>query len=200
MDKPALVFDLGGVFVELTGLATMKQWTKGRLSVDQLWTIWFESDYVKQFESGFMDPKTFARGIIHEFGLPVNADEFLVHFSGWSNQLFPGSRHLLKSLKDRYTLASLSNTNSIHWTFLCENLCIDKYFHINFPSHLIGKVKPEIDTFHYVIEQLSIPPEQIYFFDDTVFNVENAKKAGLKAFQVVGLNQLKETLNRLELV
>jgi len=194
------MFDLGGVFIELTGVTKMLEWTQNRLSVDDLWDIWFASDHVKGFETGQMDDLTFARGIVDEFDLAINSHEFLFHFSSWSNHLFPGSRKLLSHLKENYTLACLSNTNAIHWKNMCDKFNIDRYFHFNFPSHMIGKVKPELDTFTFVIDQLATPPDQIYFFDDNPDNIQNAAKAGLKAFRVVGIQELNETLSRLSLV
>jgi putative hydrolase of the HAD superfamily len=200
MNSPALLFDLGGVFIELTGVSQMLEWTDHRLTIDELWSIWLSSEAVRSFESGRLDARSFARGVIHDYTLDIDIDEFLVHFSSWSNRLFPGSRRLLTALSERYTLASLSNTNAIHWANLCERFGIDRYFHFNFPSHQIGRVKPAIDTFTYVIDQLERPANQIFFFDDHPDNIASAKQAGLNAHQVIGIDDLNQTLSRLSLV
>lgn len=200
MNPPALIFDLGGVFIELTGVSQMLDWTGHRLSVDELWSIWLRSDAVRHFESGQLDARSFAQGVIDDYTLAIGIDEFLIHFSSWSNRLYPGSRRLLASLAQRYTLVSLSNTNAIHWGNLCERFKIDRYFHFNFPSHQIGRVKPAIDTFTYVIDQLDRPASQIFFFDDHPDNIASARQAGLNAHQVVGIDDLRRTLSRLSLV
>lgn len=200
LNMPALIFDLGGVFIELTGVEKMLEWTGNRLTVEELWSIWFSSHAVKDFETGRLDAHTFAVGIIQDYNLPVDPHEFLVHFSSWSNQLYPGSRHLLTHLGVRYTLASLSNTNVIHWQNMCDRFDIDQYFHYNFPSHETGRIKPEINTFFYVIDQLSVPPDQIFFFDDNPDNVDSARQAGMNAFRVVGLSELNQTLSLLDLM
>ncbi|GAB6096324.1 HAD family phosphatase [Desulfatiferula olefinivorans] len=200
MNEPTLIFDLGGVFIELTGVSQMREWTGHRLSVDELWSIWLHSEAVRRFESGLLDPRSFAQGVIDDYALSIDIDVFLDHFSSWSNHLFPGSRRLLSALSERYTLASLSNTNAIHWTNLCERFGIDRYFHHNFPSHQIGRVKPAIDTFTYVIDQLDSPAEQIFFFDDHPDNIASARQAGLNAHQVVGLDDLNRTLSSLSLI
>lgn len=200
MNNPTLIFDLGGVFIELTGVETMMEWTQNRLSVDELWATWIASDHVKLFETGQTNELTFAQGMIKEFDLPVSTDEFLFHFSSWANRLFPGSRKLLTQLKQSYTLVSLSNTNVIHWDNLCDQFDIDRYFHFNFPSHMTGKIKPDLHTFTHVISELSTPPDQLFFFDDNPDNIANAKHAGLNAHQVVGLTGLNEALSRLSLV
>lgn len=200
MTQPILIFDLGGVFIELTGVDTMHEWTRDRLDINELWDIWFNSEYVKGFETGQMDKRTFARGIIGEYGLPVETEEFLRHFSTWSNQLFPGTRRLLDRLKDTYTLVSLSNTNAIHWENLCDQFNLDRFFHHNFPSHVMGKIKPDLSTFTYVMDQLDARPGEAFFFDDTVANVQNARRAGMNAFHVVGIDHLNRTLSDLSLI
>lgn len=195
-----LIFDLGGVFIELTGVSTMLEWTNGRFSVDELWDLWFTSKGVKLFETGQTNSVVFAESIIDEFRLPVNHQEFLLHFSSWSNILFPGTRKLLSSLKNKYTLVSLSNTNHIHWNNICDFFHIDRYFDYNFPSHLTGKLKPDIDTYEFVIQNISTPPDEMIFFDDNRTNIINATNAGITSYQVSGIDQLYSKINELELL
>ena len=195
-----LIFDLGGVFIKLTGVAKMIEWTNGRISEEELWNIWFNSVSVREFETGALDSRTFAKGIIREFGLNVDETEFLNQFTSWASELFPGARRLLTDLKQKYTLVSLSNTNVIHWDNLCDRFQIHQFFHHNFPSHVTGRVKPEIDTFGYVLSQLESPPERIIFFDDNPDNISNAKQTGIHAFQVEGVDGLYQQLNLLKIL
>jgi putative hydrolase of the HAD superfamily len=192
-----LIFDLGGVFVKLTGVEKMMEWTRGRYTVDELWAVWFQSEAVKGFETGAIDAASFAIGIIREYGLPVSIDEFLYHFSSWASEMFPGSRRLLSGLRDTYTLVSLSNTNIMHWDLLCDRYQLDQYFHHNFPSHEIGRIKPEAATFDYVLSQLPSPAHRVIFFDDTPKNIESARSVGIHAVQVQGVDGLTRTLSHL---
>jgi len=50
-----------------------------------------------------------------------------------------------------------------------------------FISHLIGKRKPNADTFSWVCSQLKFPPEQVLFIDDSPQHIEGALAAGLQA-------------------
>ncbi len=192
-----LIFDLGGVFIRLTGVDKMLEWTSGRFSVEELWSVWFQSEAVKGFETGNIDAVSFAHGVIREYGLAVSVDEFLFHFSSWASEMFPGSRRLLSGLRGKYTLVSLSNTNAMHWDMLCDRYQLDQYFDHNFPSHEIGRIKPEISTFDYVLSQLTSPAHRVLFFDDTPQNIENARSVGIHAVQVLGVDGLSQTLTRL---
>jgi len=195
-----LIFDLGGVFIKLTGVEKMLEWTMGRFTVEELWAIWFQSDAVRGFETGSIDADTFAQGVIREYGLCVTVDEFLFHFASWASEMFPGSRRLLSGLRGRYTLVSLSNTNAMHWEMLRDRYQLDRYFDHNFPSHEIGRIKPEVSTFDYVLNQLTSPAHRVLFFDDTPKNIESARSLGIHAVQVLGVDGLAHTLSRLGIV
>lgn len=67
-------------------------------------------------------------------------------------------------------------------------------FHYHFASHLMGKVKPDIEAFDYVVAELGVLPSSILFFDDNQMNVEAAQKVGMNATQVIGFDQLQLAL------
>jgi len=47
-------------------------------------------------------------------------------------------------------------------------------------SHLIGKRKPEVDTFSWVASQLGMLSEDILFIDDSPQHIEGAQKTGMQ--------------------
>ena len=136
-----ILFDLGGVLVELAGVEKMLEWSPGIDSTEELWRRWLRSDAVRRFETGATDRDAFARDVIAEFGVPVPADEFLAAFTWWPRAVLPGAHELLASLRDRYRLASVSNTNEIHWARFSGQWSLDRAFHHNFPSHLVGQAE-----------------------------------------------------------
>jgi putative hydrolase of the HAD superfamily len=50
-----------------------------------------------------------------------------------------------------------------------------------FISNLIGKRKPNTDTFTWVCSQLQFAPEEVLFIDDSPQHIEGALAAGLQA-------------------
>ena len=107
-----ILFDLGGVLVQLGGLDTIQSWTKW--DRDELWHRWLTSPTVRCFESGQISIEQFGRDLDEEFSLPVDADEFLKVFAQWPKGQFPGVDELLTTLTPSYQLGCLSNTNSFH--------------------------------------------------------------------------------------
>jgi putative hydrolase of the HAD superfamily len=189
-----LLFDLGGVLIELAGVDRMLELTAHALSVDELWVRWLASEGVRQFESGRSNPEDFAAAILAEFGLPIGAAQFLEEFTAWPKGVFPGSYELLQTLSASYRLACLSNTNALHWSRICDEMGLLRYFDAGFASHLIGLMKPDAEIFQHVIEQLGCPPERILFLDDNRLNIESARSAGMTAHRVAGLAEVTALL------
>ena len=59
----AIVFDIGGVLVELSGVAQMLEWCGGTLGEEELWRRWLSSPGVRRFESGQSNAAEFARAV-----------------------------------------------------------------------------------------------------------------------------------------
>jgi putative hydrolase of the HAD superfamily len=187
-----ILFDLGGVLVELAGVEKMLEWSEGVANTDELWQRWLRSESVRRFETGAIGADEFARGILREFGVPVSPSEFLDAFRGWPRGLYPGARQLLAELAPRYRLASVSNTNVLHWTRLTGDWSLDRAFHHNFPSHQVGKLKPDLDYFRHVLEAVAAPPERVLFIDDNAINVDAAAALGLNAHRALGVEGARE--------
>jgi glucose-1-phosphatase len=195
----AVLFDLGGVLIELVGVERMLEWAPGLGGTDELWRQWLQSPAVRRYETGNGSRDEFADGVIAEFGLPVDRDAFLAEFAWWPRTLFAGVDALLSSLAPRYTLASLSNTNELHWERFSREWSLPGRFHHNFPSHAVGKLKPDAEYFLHVLDALGVPPERTLFVDDNAINVAAAAKLGIVARRAVGPEGVRTVLAALGL-
>ena len=104
-----VLFDIGGVLVELSGVSTMLEWMGGRVSRAEMWKMWLSSPTVRAFETGQIQPDPFASQLIEEMSLPVSGGELLKQFATWNLRLFPGALDLVASIPQRYTRATLCN-------------------------------------------------------------------------------------------
>jgi glucose-1-phosphatase len=193
----AILFDLGGVLIELAGVEQMLSWSRGMADTRELWRRWLHSPAVRRFESGLIAREAFAAEMVAEFDVPVPADVFLDAFTRWPRAVYPGAEALLTELKPRYRLASVSNTNEIHWRRFREEWRIDRHFHDNFPSFRVGRLKPDADYFDHVLDALDVPASRVLFFDDNVINVEGAAHLGIVARQVSGPQGVRAALEEL---
>ncbi|MGA2981231.1 MAG: HAD-IA family hydrolase [Terriglobales bacterium] len=169
-----VLFDVGGVLVEPSGVATMLTWMDNRVSTEELWQMWLTSPTVRSFETGKMSTEDFADRIIADFSLPILGSEFLREMTRWSVTLFPGAIELIERVPSRYQRATLCNSNPIHWSYLTQNERLINAFEHHFASHLIGKIKPDEEAFRYVTDALGCEPEEVLFLDDNHLNVLGA--------------------------
>jgi len=195
----ALLFDLGGVIVELDGIERMMQWCPSLGDTEALWRRWLASPSVRAYESGRATRSQFAESVIAEFALPVSCDVFLDEFRFWPRKLYHDAPALLQALKPRYRLASLSNTNELHWERFDREWQLPSYFHANFPSYAVGRLKPDADYFEHVLETLNVAPQQALFIDDNTLNVEAAARLGIHARKAIGPAGVRAVLAELDL-
>jgi putative hydrolase of the HAD superfamily len=189
-----VLFDLGGVLVELTGESTMLGWLGNQITLDELWVKWLASPAVRDFERGRISTQLFAGQVIREMSLPVASDEFLLAFTGWVAGLYPGALELVNSLPAGIVRATLANTSVLHWPRLMNELSLERHFHHHFPSHLTGRIKPDQEAFQHVIEALGCRPEAVLFLDDNRLNVATAKTLGMRAACVKGPIEARNAL------
>jgi putative hydrolase of the HAD superfamily len=189
-----VLFDLGGVLIELSGVATFRSWIGDELAAEEIWRRWLTSSAVRAFETGQIAPDVFADRLIHEFGLPVDRRQFLASFAGWPRGLLPGAAELVRRVDRRCIRATLSNTNVVHWSRLLEEFGLAGLFDRHFASHLMGKLKPDQEVFEHVIASLRCAPSEILFLDDQPLNVESARHAGMHAVLANGTRQAESIL------
>jgi len=189
-----ILFDLGGVLVELSGVSVMLDWMDESMTIETLWQRWLTSPSVRQFETGRMSHQDFAEQLIEEMSLPVRPDEFLEEFTWWPRGLFPGAMELIDSIPTSYTLAVLSNSNAIHWPRMMDEIGLADVFDHFFASHLIGKIKPDVEIYQHVLEALGCDPDTMLYIDDNRLNVEAARSLGIQAVEAKGVNALQRVL------
>jgi putative hydrolase of the HAD superfamily len=189
-----LLFDVGGVLVELRGVEIILSWLDNRLTAEQLWHRWLQSVTVRQFETGKIDAPAFAAGVIAEFDLAVGPQEFLDSFVAWPTGLYPGTLELLERIPRRYQRALLSNSNPLHWPRVLDEMKLGPAIDHHFVSHLMGRIKPDPDAFEHVVQSLRCRPQEMVFFDDNGLNIEAARALGIRALQVRGLDETRQAL------
>src|SRR5690242_6526511 len=108
-----VLFDLGGVLVELGGVAEFSQLI-GVSDVQEVWSRWLGSPAVRRFETGRSSGAEFALEAVAEFGLSLAPELFLDKFVAWPRGLFEGAELLVRRLRADVVVACLSNTNELH--------------------------------------------------------------------------------------
>lgn len=179
-----ILFDLSGVLVELGGMPDFIKWT-GK-SADDIGSHWLKSEAVRNFERGHISFEEFHANFVKEWNVSITCKGLFEAFESWVESAFPGAIDLLSELSGKYTLACLTNTNSVQWPVVQKTIETDKYFEHQFASHEVGKIKPDFEAYEHVINTLGTPAKNIIFLDDSVINVSAASEVGMKALHVKG--------------
>jgi glucose-1-phosphatase len=196
-----ILFDLGGVLVDVEGVAAFQRMLGRPLSQEEVWQRWLTaSTWVSTFESGRCTPEAFAAGVVAEWDLTVTAEAFLDAFRYWPKRLFPGVREMLLLLAQHCTLACLSNTNSVHWPHVRDTLGLNGLLHRYYLSHEIGHLKPARAAFEHVLADLGCHPSCVVFLDDNQLNVDAAQAVGIQAYRTVGIAEVQTALRSLGLL
>ena len=101
-----VLFDVGGVLVELSGLAILLSWLGHRVTAEQVRTFWLTAPIVRSFETGKMEPAVFAEQMITELSLQVGSEEFLTELYVRSRRILPGAVDLVRCVPRYYVRAS----------------------------------------------------------------------------------------------
>jgi len=181
-----LLFDVGGVLVNFSGLVELSKLLPGNPSVEAVRARWVTSPVNTAFERGEMTSQEFVPALIEEFDLPYTEQDFVDVFKSWVKAPLPGLEKLLDDLRGTFHLACLSNTNEMHWDHMLETCRLNTMLDSHYASHLLGMIKPGAEIFHAVCKDLGAKPEEIIFFDDGQENVDGARNAGLHAYCVDG--------------
>ncbi|WP_018416448.1 HAD family hydrolase [Teredinibacter turnerae] len=189
-----ILFDLGGVLLELDGLPIKDSWVDNPIPAEQNWLAWLQSPTVKGFETGQISEEEFVLGVVKEFNLKIDEQMFREAFINWPKSLFPGAAGLLEQLKPHYKLAFFSNTNRLHLPRLLHDLNLASYFNHTYASYEIGLFKPDVESFVYVANDMQVAPEHILFIDDNQVNIDGAIAAGMHGKRAVGLDDVRAVL------
>ena len=109
-------------------------------------------------------------------------------------QAIPETINAIFKLKEQgYQVALLSNVTKQHASII-RSLGYYTLFQPALLSYEMGVRKPNPKAFKILLEQLSLPPEEIFFIDDKNVNVQAAEKLGIKGIHFIHPEKLEEEL------
>lgn len=181
-----ILFDLGGVLLNIDYNLTSRAFKNiGWENFDDFYSQKNQKELFDNLEIGAIDSIEFV-SIIQKTHGHLSKSSII---DAWNAMLldFPIKRiELLIKLKKNHNIYLLSNTNEIHFEAFTSNLekehptvKLEQLFHKTYYSHLIGKRKPHIETFEYILTDQKILASDTLFIDDSIQHIEGAKKAGL---------------------
>lgn len=183
-----VIFDFGGILVNLDKEATLKAFRALGYDADAYIGTYAQKGPFAPLEAGLITEKEFVEEIRKQACSEVPAPEQICR--AWNAMLtgIPESRlRMLISLKRRYRLFLLSNTNIIHWKysepfFAFEGRRPKDYFERIYLSYECHLVKPDKAFFQKVLMDNGLIPDETLFIDDSADNCRVAAELGIHTF------------------
>lgn len=192
----AVVFDLGGVIIDLAPLKAFV--VRHGIGLERFFAAALDDGAHARFERGDLDTATYVDALLAEFALDLDPDEFLADFRTWPGQLYPGAAELIADVAAAgYVTAALSNSNVEHWESDYARTVVRPLFAHAFGSHELRRAKPDPQIYLDVAATLGVEPADVVFFDDNRVNVEAAAAVGFTARCVVGPHAARAALRAL---
>jgi putative hydrolase of the HAD superfamily len=188
-----VLFDLGGVLIEVSGVRAMLELT-GIESEEELWRRWLTCRWVRRFESGGCSDAEFAAGVVADWQLELAPAAFLEAFQDWTTGPLPGAAELVAQTRASVATGCFSNTNALHWHGHIATWPLAGLFDRRFLSFELGLLKPDTAAFAQVADMLETPAERVLFIDDNAMNVAGAVAAGFQAVRAAGVEQARQHL------
>jgi glucose-1-phosphatase len=198
----AIIFDLGGVIINLDYELTTKAFQQlGMLSFKESYSQLSQNSLFDDFETGKISPQHFINKLLVHLPSGTSANQVV---AAWNSMILDVPKEkitLLNTLKDRYRIFLLSNTNEIHmvkvkreWEKVSDQPMGAFFKHI-FLSHEVGLRKPNPEIFTLVCEQMGLIPETTLFIDDSPQHIEGAQSIGLQTLHLKNPEDLYEVFS-----
>ncbi len=188
MNRKALIFDMGGVLVDLD-IEDCKRAFKedlGYYRIDEIIDPCHQKGIYGDLEEGLISPEEFRNAVLAESrqgALPEDVDKAMWHILVG---IEPYKADLLKRLSESYELYMLSNNNGIclprsREIFADAGVPLDDIFRKCYFSFEMKALKPSEAFYKAVMEDIGLAKEDMLFIDDSQKNVDGALAAGLPA-------------------
>lgn len=184
----AIIFDLGGVILNIDYNKTSQAFKNaGVTMIDEMYSQRAADLLFQNLEIGKISEEEFFNSIRNVSGTSLSNDQVVAAWDAMLLDFRTGTLNHIKTLRPKYKVYLLSNTNSIHLRQFYKIYeqqnpggQFEDLFDAVYYSHKIGCRKPDVAAYQYVIEANDLKAEECLFIDDSIQNINGAKLAGLQ--------------------
>jgi putative hydrolase of the HAD superfamily len=190
-----IILDLGGVIMNLDVPKTISELkTLGITDIVNKTGHHYEYRFFYDFEIGAITEEEYLEALRKLSPASPSLEEIRTAWNALILDMPKERIELIKTLKSKYNVYLLSNTNIIHQKkFLYEfekangfkfnNLFLKAYY-----SHEIGIRKPDAEVFNFILNDSNLQAEESIFVDDSIDNINAAAALGIQTFHIKDYN------------
>ena len=187
-ETKVILFDFWGTLVE-NGVWSPTKQVQRTLRIDLPF-----SEFVVRLEESMMTTSFSSlsdafRAVCAEFGISEEGDiDYLVGMwnKSWMlSSMYPEVKQVLESLKSKYRLVLVSNTDNFSINRALDKFQLHSYFEKMFLSYELGTIKTDEEFMSTILEELKVLPSDCVMVGDSVqSDIEPAERAGVRAILV----------------
>jgi|SRR3989338_2727411 len=195
----AVIFDLNGVFIKSPKLS-VRFYEKFGVGEEKFWPALKEiMAKVRMPKAG--DAFSYFKPHFDDWNIALTRKQF---FDFWfsAEKKVPEMIAIAKKLKEkRIKLFILSNNFAERANYYNKEFGeLFKLFDGIYFSFQMGFVKPNTRAFENILSKNKLRPEECLYFDDSIENVEAAKRLGIAAFVFEGSHKTADVLKKYSLM
>ena len=195
----AIIFDFGNVLYNFTNEIFLEKVGKlnGKTRDENYKLIYQDSGLPKKFETNLITENEFYKEISKLCELNISLEELKEIYTRDKFTPVLSMNEIVKSLKNKYKIALLSNTSE--WDYKCdiENTPEIQLMDTITLSYQVGAMKPKIEIYYDALKKLGLLPEECVYTDDIIDYVKAAEEIGMKGVHFKNSSDFLLELNKL---
>lgn len=184
-----LIFDFGGVIATLSRENAVAAFAHlGLTDADTRLDKYHQSGIFQELEEGKLDEAGFRAELGRLCGRELTFEEVKSAWLGFFVEVPTAILDYLETLKKRYRILILSNTNPYVMSWACSadfspsGKSLTDYADRLYLSYQIGYTKPAPEIFKHLITAEGLRPEEALFVDDGASNIARGEELGFQTF------------------
>ena len=187
-----IIFDLGGVVLDIDESIVYKELEKLGISTSELAHSKEFIDIMSKFDTGIYTAPTFRKKAKAILGQEKMTDKRFDTI--WNAMLLDIPRERIEALEQirkHYKIFLMSNSNEIHYDLYVRDLQLrfgynefDELFNKSYFSFAEHLEKPDPRFFELILDHEHLNPEETLFIDDTAANIKVAQSLGIRTYHI----------------
>lgn len=192
----ALLFDLGGVIVDIDFQRAIDVWQRNsKLPPEAVGRAFAFDDMYERHERGEIGALDYYAHLARTLQIDSGHESIAQGWNAIFMEEIAPTLAMVRAVRPLVPCHIFSNTNLAHaqtWRGRFPQ-ALGEFGRV-FCSHEIGLRKPDREAFEHVARAIGVATPGILFFDDRLENVEGARAAGMEAVHVRSPQDVREAL------
>ena len=195
-----IIFDLGNVLIPLRTERLIEALRRdSHRHSDELTTLLHGSEWVDPLERGQITLEQFFYQLKERLGLAWEFEQFLPLWNAiLSENAAVGD--LLSRLRGRYQLATITNIDAVHESYILNTWPAFRQIHHWVASCQVGLRKPQPEIYRLALARAGVAASSAVYLDDRADFIEAAGRLGIRGAQVTHPSRVLEHLRELGIV